>query len=134
MTKLMKKRYADVAKKTFIAMMYGLLSAVGVNTFLAHANSYSDGITGISQLLQALLRTQGIEVSMSLLVFVLNLPLLLFGWREFGLRYISYSSLAILFNVLFFKIIPTKGIVSDPLTNSLIFVLIMDLPVEGRIF
>lgn len=120
MTKIIQERYADVAKKVFIAMMYGLLSAIGVNTFLAHANSYSDGITGISQLLQALLRTQGIDVSMSLLVFVLNLPLLLFGWREFGLRYISYSSLAILFNVLFFKIIPTKGIVNDPLTNSLI--------------
>lgn len=120
MTKIIHGRYADVAKKVFIAMMYGLLSAIGVNTFLAHANSYSDGITGISQLLQALLRTQGINVSMSLLVFVLNLPLLLFGWREFGLRYISYSSLAILFNVIFFKIIPTRGIVSDPLTNSLI--------------
>lgn len=120
MTRITQSRYFDVAKKTFVAMMYGLLSAIGVNTFLAHANSYSDGITGISQLLQALLRTQGIDVSMSLLVFVLNLPLLVFGWREFGLRYISYSSLAILFNVIFFKIIPTKGIVSDPLTNSLI--------------
>lgn len=120
MTRITQSRYFDVVKKTFVAMMYGLLSAIGVNTFLAHANSYSDGITGISQLLQALLRTQGIDVSMSLLVFVLNLPLLVFGWREFGLRYISYSSLAILFNVIFFKIIPTKGIVSDPLTNSLI--------------
>lgn len=120
MTRITQSRYFDVAKKTFVAMLYGLLSAIGVNTFLAHANSYSDGITGISQLLQALLRTQGIDVSMSLLVFVLNLPLLIFGWREFGIHYISYSSLAILFNVIFFKIIPTKGIVSDPLTNSLI--------------
>lgn len=120
MTKITQSRYFEVAKKTFVAMMYGLLSAIGVNTFLAHANSYSDGITGISQLVQALLRTQGIEVSMSVLVFILNLPLLIFGWREFGLRYISYSTLAILFNVAFFEIIPTKGIVSDPLTNSVI--------------
>lgn len=109
-----------IVKKTFIAMMYGLLSAVGVNTFLAHAHSYSDGITGVAQLVQALLQAQNINVSMALLVFVLNLPLLIFGWREFGLNYISYSSLAILFNVFFFKVIPVQPIVTDPLTNSLI--------------
>lgn len=120
MTRLKDKAGFQVAKKVFIAMMYGLLSAIGVNTFLAHAHSYSDGITGISQLVQALLATQNIHVSMSFLVFILNLPLLLFGWREFGLNYISYSSLAILFNVIFFRIIPVKGIVNDPLTNSLI--------------
>lgn len=120
MTRLKGSSTYQVAKKVFIAMMYGLLSAIGVNTFLAHAHSYSDGITGISQLVQALLATQNIHVSMSFLVFILNLPLLLFGWREFGLKYISYSSLAILFNVIFFRIIPVKGIVNDPLTNSLI--------------
>lgn len=120
MEKIRNHDFYQIAKKVFIAMMYGLLSAVGVNTFLAHAHSYSDGITGVAQLVQALLQTQHISVSMAFLVFILNLPLLLFGWREFGLNYISYSSLAILFNVFFFKVIPVKGIVADPLTNSLI--------------
>lgn len=120
MEQLKNSKAYQVGKKVFIAMMYGLLSAIGVNTFLAHAHSYSDGITGISQLVQALLATQNVHVSMSFLVFILNLPLLLFGWREFGLNYISYSSLAILFNVIFFRLIPVKGIVNDPLTNSII--------------
>ena len=37
-----------------IALVFGLLSAVGVNMFLVHANSYSSGLTGLSQLVQAL--------------------------------------------------------------------------------
>ena len=103
-----------------IALVFGLLSAVGVNMFLVHANSYSSGLTGASQLVQALLKLAGINVSLSLLVAIFNIPLFIFAWRVFGTHYITFSGLAVLFNIIFLQIIPSYQLVTDPLTNTIV--------------
>lgn len=109
-----------VVRKVAIALVYGVFSAVGVNFFLTHANSYSSGVLGISQLLQAIGAVTGIKVALGTIVLILNIPLFLFAWRVFGLSYILYSGLAVLFNVLALALVPTVKLVSDPLTNTLV--------------
>lgn len=106
--------------RIFTALLFGLLSAIGVNIFLVHANSYSSGLTGVSQLVQALLKLAGINVSLSLLMALFNIPLFIFAWRVFGIHYITFSGLAVLFNIFFLQIIPTYQLVSDPLTNTVV--------------
>lgn len=107
-------------KRIFFALLYGVLSAIGVNFFLTHANSYSSGLLGISQLVQAIGLTMGIHLNLGMLVFIFNVPLFIFAWRVFGLSYIFYSGLAVLFNVIALAIIPVVKLVSDPLTNTIV--------------
>ena len=109
-----------VCKRIWIALVYGVMSAVGVNMFLTHANSYSSGLLGLSQLLQTIFMLFHIHVSMSFLMAVFNVPLFIFAWRVFGMRYILFSGLAVLANIVFLAIIPKMQLVAEPLTNTLV--------------
>lgn len=112
----MKVSYKQLTKAGLVAVLYGLLSAIAVNDFLNVVNSYSTGLLGLSQLIHAVLP----NFSMSLLMTILNVPLFIFAWRVFGFRYILFSGLAVLSNIIFLGIIPTMVLVKDPLTNTII--------------
>lgn len=112
----MKVNYKQLTKAGLVAVLYGLLSAIAVNDFLNVVNSYSTGLLGLSQLIHAVLP----DFSMSLLMTILNVPLFIFAWRVFGFRYILFSGLAVLSNIIFLGIIPTMVLVKDPLTNTII--------------
>ena len=81
-----KTEILETCKRIWIALVYGVMSAVGVNMFLTHANSYSSGLLGLSQLLQTIFMLFHIHVSMSFLMAVFNVPLFIFAWRVFGMR------------------------------------------------
>lgn len=51
---------------------------------------------------------------------VFNVPLFIFAWRVFGMRYILFSGLAVLTNIVFLAIIPKMQLVAEPLTNTLV--------------
>lgn len=106
--------------RILVALTYGLLSAVGVNVFLVHANSYSSGLTGAAQLVQGILDLTNIHLSLALLVALFNIPLFAFAWKVFGTRYIAFSGLAVFFNIIFLKLVPTVQLVPDPLTNTIV--------------
>lgn len=112
----MKVNYKQLTKAGLVAVLYGLLSAIAVDDFLNVVNSYSTGLLGLSQLIHAVLP----NFSMSLLMTILNVPLFIFAWRVFGFRYILFSGLAVLSNIIFLGIIPTMVLVKDPLTNTII--------------
>lgn len=115
-----KTEVLETGKRILIALVYGIMSAVGINMFLMHANSYSSGLLGLSQLLQTVFMLFHVHVSMSFLMAVFNIPLFIFAWRVFGMRYILFSGLAVLANVVFLAIIPKMQLVSEPLTNTLV--------------
>lgn len=108
--------YKQTGKAVLVALVYGLFSAVAVNDFLNVVNSYSTGLLGLSQLIHAL--TPGL--SMSVLMAIFNVPLFIFAWKVFGFRYIIFSGIAVLSNIIFLGIIPTYVFVKDPLTNTII--------------
>ncbi|KRL97173.1 YitT family protein [Liquorilactobacillus satsumensis] len=113
--------------KITVAILYGLLSAVGINIFLLPANSYSIGIPGIAQLLHAILKLGAIDLSISDLVILLNIPLFVIAWKLFGREYTTYSLLAVAANVVFLKMVPNVVILKEPLTNSVIGGLIIGI-------
>lgn len=115
-----KTEVLEICKRIWIALVYGVMSAVGVNMFLMHANSYSSGLLGLSQLLQTVFMLFHVHVSMSFLMAVFNVPLFIFAWRVFGMRYILFSGLAVLANIVFLAVIPKIRLVSEPLTNTLV--------------
>lgn len=111
-----KANYRQLTKAGLVAILYGFLSAIAVNDFLNVVNSYSTGLLGLSQLIHAVVP----NLSMSLLMTVLNVPLFIFAWRVFGFRYILFSGIAVLSNIIFLGIVPTMVLVKDSLTNTII--------------
>lgn len=94
-------RWLFYSKQSFFAVLYGVLSAMGVNLFLNNAHSYSVGFIGIAQLLNAILNPMGVPLSIGEWMLILNVPLFIFAWRVFGMRYIIFSLFAVLANVVF---------------------------------
>lgn len=94
------------SKKIIIAMVYGFLAAVSVNLFLIPAKTYSSGVTGIAQLLTSLVSYMGGSLSVAMLVFILNVPLLILAWFKINHQYAIFSSVAVFTSVLFLKVIP----------------------------
>ena len=111
-----KANYRQLTKAGLEAILYGFLSAIAVNDFLNVVNSYSTGLLGLSQLIHAVVP----NLSMSLLMTILNVPLFIFAWRVFGFRYILFAGIAVLSNIIFLGIVPTMVLVKDPLTNTII--------------
>ncbi len=70
----------------------GCINAVGVTMFLAPVNLYDSGISGTSMLLWQITPP---ELSLSLFLILLNIPLFLFGMRKQGLLFTIYSVWAV---------------------------------------
>lgn len=90
-----------------------LLIALGFNLFLIPHQLLSGGISGISMMLGYI--TGG---NIGWLFFILNLPVLLWGWFAVGHRFIMWSIYSVLASTLFLQIIPVVQIADDIVLGS----------------
>ena len=77
----------------FWMTLAGLISAVGITTFLAPVHLYDSGIAGTSLLLSQLTPP---FMSLSLFLIILNIPLLVYGYKKEGFAFTVYSIYAVL--------------------------------------
>ena len=73
--------------------MAGIISAIGITTFLSPVHLYDSGIAGTSLLLSQLTPPY---MSLSLFLIILNIPLLLYGYKKEGFAFTVYSIFAVL--------------------------------------
>ena len=71
----------------------GIISAIGITTFLSPVHLYDSGIAGTSLLLSQLTPPY---MSLSLFLIILNIPLLLYGYKKEGFAFTVYSIFAVL--------------------------------------
>ena len=92
-----KKRVVDVAsaiiekfsfKNFFFLLIAGIINAVGVTMFLTPVNLYDSGISGTSMLISLLTPPQ---ITLSVCLIVLNIPLFIFGLKKQGIVFTVYS-------------------------------------------
>jgi uncharacterized membrane-anchored protein YitT (DUF2179 family) len=106
-------------KKASIVILGALLNALSMNLFLIPANVYSSGFTGVAQLLSKVLSDYTpIQVSMGLLLLLLNIPVAILGWTKVGKSFTVYSFLSVVLSSLFLTIIPIKQVSHDILLNA----------------
>ncbi|MGG3563484.1 YitT family protein [Neobacillus rhizosphaerae] len=107
------------SKKIVIVIAGALLNALAMNLFLIPANVYSSGFTGIAQLLSKVLSDYTpIQLSMGILLLLLNIPVAILGWRKVGKSFTVYSFLSVLMSSFFLTIIPIKQVSQDILLNA----------------
>ncbi|MEH7302339.1 YitT family protein [Neobacillus drentensis] len=107
------------SKKIVIVIAGALLNALAMNLFLIPANVYSSGFTGIAQLLSKVLSDYTpIQLSMGILLLLLNIPVAILGWRKVGKSFTVYSFLSVLMSSFFLTIVPIKQVSQDILLNA----------------
>ncbi len=74
-------------------LIAGTINAFGVMLFLYPVKLYDSGISGVSMFLNQLTPP---ELTLSLFLFVLNVPIFLFGLKRQGLAFTVYSIFAVL--------------------------------------
>ncbi len=81
----------------------GVVNAFGVMLFLYPVKLYDSGISGVSMFLNQLTPP---ELTLSLFLFVLNVPIFLFGLKKQGFAFTVYSIFAVLIYSVASSIIP----------------------------
>lgn len=98
--KVLFKKLPSETKKTVICIIMVTISTIiyclGVMWFLDPAKLYSGGVTGIAQLISNLFDiTLDIELPVGIIVFLLNIPIVIFGWKYVSKRFVICSLISI---------------------------------------
>lgn len=110
--KMLTKPLSDEWKKNIVCVVMVTISTViycmGVMWFLQPASLYSGGVTGIAQLISnSCSRFFNLKIDLGLIVFLINIPILIFGWKKVSKRFVICSVISIILQtVLMNEIIP----------------------------
>lgn len=97
-----------------LTMVLGaLLIAAGFNLFLIPHQLLSGGVSGLS-----MLTGYFTPISIGVLYFVYNIPMLIAGWFLLGRRFILLSIVSVAATTLMIALIPEKMVANDPILSS----------------
>lgn len=108
-----------------VAVFGTLLSAIAINTFIVPQNLYASGVLGMCQIIRTLLARIGITAPFDLagaLYMLVNLPLIVLAWRNFGRKFVIMMIICVASNSLFLSLVPTPAtpIIEDTLTSCML--------------
>lgn len=107
----MNYRYDALASAAVLAG--SLLMATGFNLFLIPHQLLSGGVSGISMIVGYLTGW-----NIGLLYFVINLPLLVWGWIAIGRRFVLLSVVSVVLTSWFMQLIPSRPVTFEPLLGA----------------
>lgn len=93
-----------------VILISSLLVAVGLNLFLIPHQLLSGGVTGVASIIGYITGW-----NISVVYFLLNLPLIFWGWKAVGRRYIILSCVSVVSTTWFMALIPVIQVTKDPI-------------------
>lgn len=106
----MEKQKKHEMKNILMIMVASLIYAVGISCFLDPNQLAPGGITGIAVILNRL-----VNIETGTLYFWLNVPIVLFGIKKFGLRFMAKTAFAIIMVSVFTNILSPVGALTTDL-------------------
>lgn len=86
-----KKTIQCIVMVTISTIIY----CIGVMWFLDPANLFSGGVTGVAQLIVGFFDKFDIKLNLGIIVFLLNIPVILYGWKNVSKRFVICSIISI---------------------------------------
>jgi uncharacterized membrane-anchored protein YitT (DUF2179 family) len=110
------------AKKIVFIALGSLIYSIGVLWFLNPTGLYTDGVTGITQLLlNIVFEVNGKLLNLGLFVFIFNVPIMIFGMLKLSRKFVYYSIYATILVSIFLGFIPVVEVLeNDILANALV--------------
>ncbi|WP_334074417.1 MULTISPECIES: YitT family protein [Paenibacillus] len=96
-----------------VIIISALLVAAGLNLFLIPHQLLSGGVTGVASIIGYITGW-----NISYVFFLLNIPLIIWGWKSVGRRYIVLSCISVIATTWFMELIPVIKITKDPILAS----------------
>ena len=109
---ILNKPLSDDWKKYIICVIMFTISTIiyciGVMWFLEPASLFSGGVTGVAQLISNTCnKLFGFHLNLGIIVFLINVPVLIFGWKKVSKRFVVCSVISIVLQALLMnEIIP----------------------------
>ena len=118
--KIIRSALKELDPKTFIALtVAGIINAFGVTIFLFPVKLYDSGISGLSMLLDQITPA---NLTLSLFLLVLNIPIFVFGFKKQGAAFTIYSIYTVgiyaLMSYLIMNVLPIDVSFISPLAGS----------------
>lgn len=107
--KLDKKELLDVLFRLFIVIISNVMLSFATVLFLSPAKLYSGGATGLAQLIQGIIENCGGYMNLGWLIFIVNIPIAIIGFKFVSLRFTFYSIIAIVVQSLATGILEATG-------------------------
>ena len=86
------------ATKLTVVTVYAFLYAIALNFFWQTAHIYAGGLTGISQIFTTIMdRWFQVSIPISVIYYMLNLPLLVIAWIKIDLKLVRYNIVGVRF-------------------------------------
>lgn len=122
---LMEKLNFQKESKMFLQVLLGTsIYALGIIFFLDPVKLYTGGITGLSQLIINVVSTMtngSYVINLGLLVFIFQIPLLIFGYYKLSKRFIFYTLISsIIASIILIFHAPVSILGDDLLTSGMI--------------
>lgn len=116
-----REKYVSLGARIFGITMTSLLYAVGVGVFLNPNNLAPGGVSGIAIILKKIFP---VLPGVGMLILIINIPIMIVGWKKFGPRFIISTSYALVISSLFIDIIPkmidVDSVSDNPMLSSII--------------
>lgn len=116
-----REKYVSLGARIFGITMASLLYAVGVGMFLNPNNLAPGGVSGIAIILKKIFP---VLPGVGMLILIINIPIMIVGWKKFGPRFIISTSYALVISSLFIDIIPkmidVDSVSDNPMLSSII--------------
>ncbi|WP_433751126.1 YitT family protein [Falsibacillus pallidus] len=107
------------SKKFIVVVIGAFLNALALNQFLIPAKVYASGFAGVAQLISSIVgEYTPFTISTGILLFLLNIPVTILGWRKIGKSFTLYSFISVTFMTVFLEIIPLHTYSEDILLNA----------------
>lgn len=118
-----KEKYAE---KISASLFYGLMSSIAVNFFFQPGKVYSSGVTGLAQVVVALVeRSTSLDLPVAAVFYAINLPLLILAWYTIGHKFTIFTFITVSMSSLFIQFMPQVTLTTDPLVNAIFGGLVM---------
>ncbi len=106
---LNKKEITDILFRLSIVLISNILLSFATVLFLSPAKLYSGGATGLAQLIQGIIINCGGFMNLGLIIFLVNIPIAIIGFKFVSKRFAIYSIIAILVQSLATGILEETG-------------------------
>lgn len=106
----------EYTTKFSVSIIYALLASVALNVFYQPGNIYSSGITGLAQILSTISKEFiGIDLPVSVTLYLLNIPLFLLAWRRIGKKFTIFTIVTVTLTSLCMQLVPETVLTNDPI-------------------
>jgi len=109
-----------LAQKFSAAVVYAVFSSFALNFFYQPGHIYASGATGFAQVLSEIVnRITGHDyLPISVMLVIVNVPLMILAWRHLGKKFTLYTILTIGMSSIFIHFVPVTQLTHDPVTNA----------------